>query len=327
MSIDYLKEVKSQNKRLTAKFMTLIENNNPTAIDQLKSMYLERNTNTQIIGITGFPGAGKSTIVSQLIKFYRNKNLSVGVIAIDPTSPFTGGAILGDRLRMDEFALDKQVFIRSMASRGRLGGLAPSTAAFIKILEYYGCNIILVETVGTGQSETDIIGMADSVVLVTIPSSGDQIQALKAGVFEIADIFVVNKADLEGKDKQIMFIKQVIELDKEKLTAQWTPPIIETKANEMNLTSNGISSLALELENHRKFLINSKLISKKRKNKIKTELLTILQFTISKDLLQIDDGSFITEAIEKINEHELDPYTFIQTFLAGYYHQISEQKK
>ena len=319
MSINYLEEIRKHNKRLTAKFMTLIENNNPEAINLLKSMYLEKlSKKSHLIGITGYPGAGKSTLISELTKYYRSQHKIVGIIAIDPTSPFTGGALLGDRLRMDQFSLDQEVFIRSMASRGRLGGLAPATSAFIKILEFYGCDIILVETVGTGQSETDIISMVDSVILVTIPSSGDQVQALKAGIFEIADIFVVNKSDLEGKDKQVMFIKQVLELDNNKNENHWISPIIETKAIESHSSQNGILNLALALEKHNQYLLSSKAIDFKRKNKIKTDLLTILQYFIAQLLLKFIQGSIISEAIEKIHKNELDPYSFVQEFLESY---------
>lgn len=318
MDIDYLTEVRGHNKRLTARFMTLIENNDQAALNQLKQFYLQYNSKEpHIIGITGLPGAGKSSIINCLIRQYRKKNLIVGIIAIDPTSPFTGGAILGDRIRMDEFALDNNVFIRSMASRGRLGGLAPATSAFIKILEVYGCDIIIVETIGTGQSETDIIGMADSVILVTIPGSGDQIQALKAGVFEIADVFVVNKSDLPGKDKQILFIKQVLELDSEKNKSDWTPLVIETKANEVNFEVNGINNLVTAISHHWNYLQESGDFKLKRKNKIRTELIAILQFFAVQQLLKEKNGSLINEAIEKINKNELDPYTFIHSFISS----------
>lgn len=327
MAIDYLKEIKQQNKRLTAKFMTLIENNNQDSLNQLKDFYLlDYSKHSQILGITGFPGAGKSSLINLLIKYYRQKDLSVGVIAIDPTSPFSGGAILGDRLRMDEFSLDNKVFIRSMASRGRLGGIAPATSAFIKILEVYGCDIIIVETVGTGQSETDIIGMADTVLLVTIPGTGDQIQALKAGVFEIADIYIVNKADLAGKDKQIMFIKQMLELDTERKRSNWTPPITETKAIEPNLEKNGIQELCQKISEHWDFIQSSGVIEDKRKNKTKTELLAILQFSMSQQLVHLNNGQLLNEAIEQINANKLDPYSFINTFISNISTYLKENK-
>lgn len=327
MAIDYLKEIKQQNKRLTAKFMTLIENNNRESLNQLKEFYLlDNTTHSHILGITGFPGAGKSSLINSLIKYYRQKDLIIGVIAIDPTSPFSGGALLGDRLRMDNFSLDNKVFIRSMASRGRLGGLAPATSAFIKILEVYGCDIIIVETVGTGQSETDIIGMADTVLLVTIPGTGDQIQALKAGVFEIADIYIVNKADLAGKDKQIMFIKQMLELDTERKRSTWTPPIIETKAIEPNLEKNGILELSQKLADHWDFIQTSGEIAEKRKNKTKTELLAILQFSMAQHLLHLNNGQFLNEAIEQINANDLDPYSFINSFISNFSTYSQENK-
>ena len=319
MAVDYLKEVQNQNKRLTAKFMTLIENNDPIALDQLKRFYLDNNHNKhQIIGITGLPGAGKSSLINALIKYYRQKDKIIGIVAIDPTSPLTGGALLGDRLRMDEFALDKKVFIRSMASRGRLGGIAPATSAFIKVLEKYGCDIIIVETVGTGQSETDIIGMADSVVLVTIPGTGDQVQALKAGIFEIADIYAVNKSDLEAADKQILFIKQVLALEHRDAELDWNPPAIKTIAINPDLEKNGLPELVSEINNHWNYLLKSGKLEARRKNKIKTEILAILQYFVSQELLNLQDGQLIKEAIENISNNKLDPYSFIHSFISSY---------
>lgn len=305
---DILLSVKNKDKRKTGKFMTLIENYNVEAMNELKKFYLE-DTKAFTIGITGPPGAGKSTIISQLIEYYRSKDLTVGVIAVDPTSLFSGGAFLGDRVRMDKFYLDEHVFIRSMASKGKLGGIAPATSKFIKILEVFGCDIIIIETTGTGQSEIEINQLVDSVLVVAIPGTGDAIQSLKAGIMEIADIFVLNKADLEGKDKLKLFLERMIELER-KSEDQWNPVIVETISNKGNLEENGIQILSEKLEDHQRYLEN---IDQEDYlwNKMENELLSLLREKMNLQIQQKIDSKSFKDAVSSVVQKKKDPITVI----------------
>ncbi|MBP5405534.1 methylmalonyl Co-A mutase-associated GTPase MeaB [bacterium] len=215
--------------RSLAKLISKIENNRAGFEDDLMSLYKE-NSETVTIGITGPPGAGKSSLTDRIIKEYRNLGKTVGVVAVDPSSPFSGGAILGDRIRMSDHASDPGVFIRSMGSRGSLGGLAPATIDVLNLMKSVGFDVLIVETVGVGQSEIDVMSIADTVLLVLVPGLGDDIQALKAGIMEIADIFVVNKADKDGKEKLLAEINMIINLNKHRFL--WVPPVVETIATE-----------------------------------------------------------------------------------------------
>lgn len=312
---DILKQVKDKNKRQTAKFMTLIEKNDPDAINHLKNFYLEK-TSSQVIGVTGLPGSGKSTIINKLLKFYRTtKNLTVGIIAIDPTSSFTGGAFLGDRVRLKDFFLDKDVFIRSMASKGKLGGVAPATSMFTKILQVYGCDIIIIETTGTGQTEIDINLLVDTVVVVNIPGTGDLIQTLKAGILEIADIFVINKADHEGKDKIRLLLEQLIQIDN-KNDLEWVPIIVETIATMKNVEEGGIINLATEIENHYKkiYKLNNSVLLKQ--SKIKNELISIFKERMFSKFNSLINSGEIDQLVTKIIENEIDPISAVELLLA-----------
>jgi len=313
----YLQEIKGKNKRITAKFMTLVENNDTDAINELKTFFLEKSS-VHTIGVTGLPGAGKSSLINNLIKYYRSKNLIIGVLAIDPTSSLTGGAILGDRIRMNDYILDENVFIRSMATRGKLGGLAPTTTALIKILDVYGCDIIIIETVGTGQSEIDIAGLVDTVIVVSIPGTGDIVQALKAGVLEIADIFVINKSDQEGAAKHRLFLQQLIELDTDNNNNnKWNRSIVETIAIKKDLKESGTMDLVEKIENHFKNLKDTEKIISRRKSKILSEILSIIQHKIKNEFLEDYNKEKIDSLIEKIINNELDPYTVAEEFLSS----------
>jgi LAO/AO transport system kinase len=247
--------------RSLAKLITKIENDRQNSEDVLEKMYKE-NSETKVIGITGPPGAGKSSLTDRIIKEYRDLGKTVGIVAVDPSSPFTGGAILGDRIRMGDHATDPGVFIRSMGSRGSLGGLAPATIDVVNLMKSAGFDVLIVETVGVGQSEIDVMSIADTVLLVLVPGMGDDVQALKAGIMEIADIFVINKADKDGVERLVAEINMIINLNRHRL--EWVPPVIKTVATENSGTKElmkNISERGIWLENSGTNVIKDKLVN------------------------------------------------------------------
>ncbi|NJE85714.1 methylmalonyl Co-A mutase-associated GTPase MeaB [Thermococcus sp. CX2] len=293
------------DKRATARLITLVENDEEKAREIIKRIY-PYTGNAYIVGITGPPGAGKSTLLDKLIRVAREEGKLVGVIAIDPTSPFTGGALLGDRIRMQRHSTDPGVFIRSMATRGSLGGLAKATSDAIKVLDAYGCDVIFVETVGVGQIEIDIVKTADTVVLVTVPGLGDDIQAIKAGLMEIADIFVINKADKEGADATYFELNLMLDLEKERWEKRgWRPPIIETVATTMK----GIRDLWKAINDYMEFLEESGEIERKRKFRAEEEIKTIISGTIVRKISERLNEDEVTALIDRIVRREMDPYS------------------
>ena len=257
-------------KTALARMITLVDNEEPEGIEFLKENYSKRKDSFRL-GITGPPGVGKSSLLNHLIDYFAKKYEKVGVIAIDPSSPFTGGALLGDRLRMNRAYENENVFIRSVASRGSLGGLSTSTENISQVMEGFGMDIILIETVGVGQSELDIMEITDAVVVVLVPESGDSIQAMKAGLMEIGDIFVVNKSDREGSDRAVEFIKSSLSFKKKENEREI--PVIKTSAsNEYN-----IDILAMQIEETQKLLIESGALKQKRENRKEKEVKDILR--------------------------------------------------
>ncbi len=298
------------DKRAAARLITLVENDDEKAAEIVKKIY--RHTGkAHIVGITGPPGSGKSTLLDKLIKAARAEGKIVGVIAIDPTSPFTGGALLGDRIRMQRHSTDPGVFIRSMATRGSLGGLAKATNDAIKVLDAYGCDVIFVETVGVGQIEVDIVKTADTVVLTTVPGLGDDIQAIKAGLTEIADIFVVNKADKEGADATVFELELMLDIEKEKWKDSWRPKILKTIA----MTGRGVKELWEVIREHREYLLKTGKIAEKKKFRAEEEVKTIVSSMIAKRIgrkMQEDELMFL---IDKILSREIDPYSAAEVVL------------
>jgi len=294
-------------KRSIARAITIIENNGEKAQKIISAIY-PYTGKAYVIGITGPAGSGKSTLIEKIVKKLRENGKSVGVVAVDPTSPFTGGAFLGDRIRMQNLSLDEEVFIRSMASRNSLGGLAKATKDAIKVLDAAGKDYIIVETVGAGQLEVDIVKVAHTVIIVLAPGFGDEIQAIKAGLMEIGDIFVINKADRENADRAVIDLLSALELNTKK---KWKPQVIKTVA----LTGKGVDELLKAIEEHRKYLEAGELEERRRK-RIEAELLEAISQRLTDTIIaELKTDKKLESFIEKIMNRESDPYTIADMLL------------
>lgn len=260
----------SGDRLAAARLISLIENDQ-TPLEVLRELH-KRSGRAQIVGITGAPGSGKSTLVDKLIDAYRRSGQKVGVVAVDPSSPFTGGAVLGDRIRMQTRSTDPEVFVRSMGSRGSLGGLARATNDAVKVLDALGKNIVFVETVGVGQGEVEVVRTADTVVVVLVPGMGDDVQTIKAGIMEIGDLFCVNKGDREGTARTMGEVAALLELEA-RLKGAWTPPIVRTVAT----TGEGISELGSALTRHWLHLQSTGELERRRRQRSEAELLEVLK--------------------------------------------------
>ncbi|MGO8947344.1 MAG: methylmalonyl Co-A mutase-associated GTPase MeaB [Ktedonobacterales bacterium] len=294
----------SGDRRALARVVSLIESNAPETRSILAQLH-SHGGHAHIVGLTGSPGAGKSTLVMQLARELRRRDQRVGIIAVDPSSPFTGGAILGDRIRMQELAGDPNVFIRSMASRGSLGGLARATRDVVRALDAAGFDTILVETVGAGQAEVEIVRAAQTVVVVTVPGMGDDIQAIKAGILEIADIFVVNKADKPGADQTSAELRMLMSLDQQRKDRLWRVPIVKTSAT----TGEGVPELADRLAEHLASLRETGQLAARHARQARSEMLALLHQSLLDKLdatLSPEDWS---QLVDEIVERHLDPYS------------------
>ena len=313
----------SGSVRALAKLITMVENEMPEALQALRQLY-PRTGKAYIIGITGPPGSGKSTLTDKITKELRKQNFTVGIIAVDPTSPFTGGALLGDRLRMQDITSDEGVFVRSMATRGTLGGLSRATADTVKVLDAFGKDFIIIETVGVGQDEVDIVKTADTTLLISVPGLGDDIQALKAGIMEIGDIFVVNKADREGADRVVTELSLMLDLSPAK--SAWRPPVVKT----VGTLGEGVSELAEKILAHRKFLEEGEGLVKKRNIRAREEIINLIEKEISKYIHKMlkYDVSF-DEVIDQVVARQKDPYSYAQTVTEPFakYYQIYKVDK
>ena len=299
------------DRRALAKAITLIENDDLEKYNLLKSIYSCQH-HSYIIGVTGSPGSGKSTLVNKLIIRAREEQWSVGVLAIDPSSPFSGGALLGDRIRMQEHTLDPSIFIRSMGSRGALGGLSKATREACKVLNAFKKDIIILETVGVGQSEVDIVKYADTTLLVLTPAGGDGVQTIKAGVMEIADIFVVNKADFPGSDRTYSELEAMLELSNEKLRR---PSIIKTIASE----GQGIGELFTSILEHYLYIKNSGFLNEVRRKRIQRELVEQLENIICEHTWKkINNCIHLDDVVNEILHQRSDPYSSAKNLLNTY---------
>ena len=305
---DLLERARGGDKRAIARLLSVVENDEAGAADAMRTLY-PLTGQAAIVGITGPPGGGKSTLVNRLAGAYRATTDRVAVVAVDPSSPFSGGAILGDRIRMRERFLDEGLFIRSMASRGHAGGLSRATSRIVNVLDALGYGVVLVETVGVGQEEVEVVRVADTVCLVTVPGLGDDIQAIKAGVLEIADVLVVNKADRPGADETARDLAQMLTLGAPRIA--WKPPIVRTVA----ATGDGTDELVAAIAKHRAWVAESGERAARRSASARAEVEELLRESLVRRLRDRLGQDRVEDAIARVAERAIDPYAAVDELL------------
>jgi LAO/AO transport system kinase len=305
--VDLATEALNGNRLALARLISLVEDDSAEAQSALTALY-PHTGRAHLVGVTGPPGSGKSTLVNAFAKALRARDITVGIIAVDPTSPFTGGALLGDRVRMRDLAGDPGVFIRSMATRGSLGGLAQATNDVVKVLDAAGFQMVLIETVGAGQTEVEIARTAQTTIVLEAPGMGDEVQALKAGLLEIADILVVNKADRPGAAQTAQALEMVINRSVPADENVWQPPILQTVA----LDGSGVEEVLKAIEAHRDYLRASGLLAKRERKRAEAELLNVLQRQLVDQLMAEVGEPRLRTWVERIAAREVDVYTAAQ---------------
>jgi LAO/AO transport system kinase len=305
--------IRSGDRRALARAITLVENGDPLAYELVRAVY-PRTGNAYVVGMTGPPGVGKSSLVSALVRHVRPRGTTVGVISVDPSSPFTSGALLGDRIRLADHFLDPGVFIRSMGTRGHLGGLAETTLQAALVLDAAGKELVIVETVGTGQGEVEIAGLADTVVLALMPGSGDSIQALKAGIMEIPDVIVVNKRDHPAAKTMENEVRSILTIGPER---DWTPPIVQTEA----VRGEGVDELWARVEEHRRHLERSGRLAARRAENLAREVFAIASAHARMHLERAVSGDAeLRRLLDEVKGRRLDPLTAVREILEQVFH-------
>ena len=300
--------VRSGDRRALARAITFVENGDPLAYDLVREIYPETGK-AYAVGLTGPPGVGKSSLISSLLRHVRERDTQVGVVSVDPSSPFTQGALLGDRIRLSDHFLDPGVFIRSMGTRGHLGGLAEATLQALLLLDAAGKELIFLETVGTGQSEVEVIGIADTVVLVLMPGSGDSVQALKAGIMEIPDVIAINKADHPAAKTMLNEVRSILGLDPDR---DWRPPIVLTEATR----GENVPELWEKIEEHRAFLEQSGQLEERRRKNLATEVFAVASARAKQHLEHaVADDPELRRLLDEVQRRELDPLSAVREIL------------
>ncbi|MDZ7291711.1 MAG: methylmalonyl Co-A mutase-associated GTPase MeaB [candidate division KSB1 bacterium] len=302
-----LAEFLSGSRRALAKVISAVENDGAVAYAILDELY-PKVGNAYRLGVTGPPGAGKSTLVDELAKIMRAKGKTVGIIAVDPTSPFTGGALLGDRVRMTDLTTDSGVFIRSMATRGSLGGLSQKAQEAADVLDAFGKDFIVFETVGVGQSELDIVEAADTVIVILVPESGDSVQAMKAGLMEIADIFVLNKADREGAQRAVHELEAILHL---RPAASWNPPVVATVASQ----GKGIEEVWQKIQEHRDFLMQDARLAAKRKHRLEKKIHELVSRRLRQEFWDEEAQHLLNKNLDNFQNQKLSPYRIVDELM------------
>ena len=308
---DLVGRARDGDARAVARLISLVEDASPS-LREVSAKLAPHTGNAQIVGVTGSPGVGKSTSTSAMVTALRKTGKRVGILAVDPSSPFSGGALLGDRVRMQDHATDREVYIRSMATRGHLGGLSWATPQALRVLDAAGCDIVLIETVGVGQSEVEVAGLADTTLVLLAPGMGDGIQAAKAGILEIGDIYVVNKADRDGADQVARDLRAMLSLA-ERLEGGWRPPIVKTVAQN----GDGLDKLAEAIDNHRDWMNEHGELAVRRRRRARDEIEAIAVTALRERFGDIHGDARLDDLADAVVAGESDPYTAADEVLAA----------
>jgi len=301
---DLVRRAREGSPRAVARLISLVEDAAPS-LREVMAALAPHTGNAWVLGLTGSPGVGKSTTTSALVKVLRGRDLRVGVLAVDPSSPFSGGALLGDRIRMQDHALDPEVYIRSMATRGHLGGLSWATPQALRVLDASGCDVVIVETVGVGQSEVEVAGAADTTVVLLAPGMGDGIQAAKAGILEIGDVFVVNKADRDGADVTARDIRSMLSLGERREAGDWRAPVVKCVAT----AAEGLDDVMEALDKHRSWLGEEGRLTERRRRRAAAEVEAIAVTALRERMGDVRAGQGLDELAARVVSGEIDPYT------------------